>query len=608
MLICPQCQHENLDEQQLCQNCGTSLTHKVCHECKTEVPWEAERCHNCGAYTGTVWQASIAPPPEMLVDRWQGASADEAIYLDESQRYRILKLTPGISLDGQTPVLQARVLDTRPLQKTALDDLLEAQESGDREPEAWLTAYLELSAAFDPAVPLLRNAWRSSREQVVLLEDRSEWQLLADVWKAEPPPTMQALWWLAGTVKLWEPMQQMGCARSLLEVSNLRVDEDLTLALGQLYFDPVGSPPQLSQLGKVWQHLFAQQDAPPEGSLAKLLTALEAGEFGYAEQLNRALETIAFEQEGFGGEPEEMAAPLEAAPSESSNRAPKEKEDEDLPTVVLPMQLSNIDPLGRTDVGRQRKHNEDYFALQTWIEKHGTPFEETSLGKGLYIVCDGMGGHAAGEVASSMASEQLQKYLLEHWGDELPDEQTIRQAILSANDAIYQVNQEKASSGLGRMGTTLVLAMVHNTQVAIAHVGDSRVYQITRKRGLEQITLDHEVGQRQIQRGVDPQIAYSHPNAHQLTQALGPRSSSLVHPDIQFIEVNEDLLLLLCSDGLSDKNFLEKHADTYLVPLISSKANLEQGMNELIAAANKHNGHDNITGLLVRLKVRPMIQ
>ena len=78
-----------------------------------------------------------------------------------------------------------------------------------------------------------------------------------------------------------------------------------------------------------------------------------------------------------------------------------------------------------------------------------------------------------------------------------------------------------------------------------------------------------------------------------------------MNPDVQFFEVNEDTLFLLCSDGLSDNDLVEKYWQTYLAPLISSRANLERGVQELIDLANAHNGHDNITAVLVRLKVRP---
>jgi protein phosphatase len=139
-------------------------------------------------------------------------------------------------------------------------------------------------------------------------------------------------------------------------------------------------------------------------------------------------------------------------------------------------------------------------------------------------------------------------------------------------------------------------------------VGDSRVYCLTRKQGLEQITVDHEVGQREIARGIEPSVAYGRADAYQLTQALGPRNEDSLHPDVTFFEINEDMLLVLVSDGLSDNDCLETHWQTHLQSLLSSASNLETGIQNLIELGNEHNGHDNITAILVRVKVRPSQQ
>jgi protein phosphatase len=158
------------------------------------------------------------------------------------------------------------------------------------------------------------------------------------------------------------------------------------------------------------------------------------------------------------------------------------------------------------------------------------------------------------------------------------------------------------------MGTTLVMVMVQDTQAVASHIGDSRLYRFSRRRGLEQMTTDHEVGQREIQRGVEPAIAYARPDAYQLTQALGPRDETFVSPEIQFIDLNEDMLLLLCSDGLTDHQLLETQWKTHVEPLLSSDTNLEQGTNHLIELANQYNGHDNITAIAIRIKVRPNLE
>ncbi|WP_287137151.1 serine/threonine phosphatase [Crocosphaera sp.] len=206
-----------------------------------------------------------------------------------------------------------------------------------------------------------------------------------------------------------------------------------------------------------------------------------------------------------------------------------------------------------------------------------------------------------------MAVETLEEFFAENWRKDFPDEETILKGILLANQNLFDVNQKNASSGSGRMGTTLVLMLVDKTKVAVAHVGDSRIYAISRKQGVQQLTIDHEVGQRAIQNGVDPKLAYARPDAYQLTQALGPHNNKYVQPDILFLELAEDSLFLLCSDGLCDNDLVEDHWETYLLPLLKSSQSLNKGMIRLIDFANNYNGHDNITAVFVRLKIRPKV-
>jgi protein phosphatase len=155
------------------------------------------------------------------------------------------------------------------------------------------------------------------------------------------------------------------------------------------------------------------------------------------------------------------------------------------------------------------------------------------------------------------------------------------------------------------MGTTLVLAMLQDTQFRFAHVGDSRLYRITHRHGLEQLTVDHEVGQREIQRGVDPEIAYARSDAYQLTQALGPRPDQALRPEVQSLTLTEDCVFLLCSDGITDNSLLERFQDEYLMPLLNFQAPLEEGLRQLIELANTENGHDNVTVVGIRAKVSP---
>lgn len=259
-----------------------------------------------------------------------------------------------------------------------------------------------------------------------------------------------------------------------------------------------------------------------------------------------------------------------------------------------------------TDTGRQRNHNEDYFAIDSKVHKQELPEGAILTKTGLYILCDGMGGHAGGEVASKLAVNTIRKYFQETWtSGELPNQESIKEAVYLANQAIYDLNQQQARSGMGRMGTTLVMLLLQDHQAAIAHVGDSRIYCLTHREGLVQLTIDHEVAQREISRGVEPTIAYGRADAYQLTQALGPRDQDYLYPDVSFLDIHEDMLLLLVSDGLSDNECLENHWQTHLQPLLSYDSDLEMGIQDLIELGNEYNGHDNITAILVRVIVSP---
>ena len=457
----------------------------------------------------------------------------------------------------------------------------------------------------------------------MLLEDRIGWQMLIDLWGSEQLSTLQILYWLDEMAKLWEALEPWHCRQSLLETTNLRVDEDQVLGLVRLYPETKDQQLTLQDLGRTWQLLFNQSQRTQFTALGAVFRQMCTNEIGTIKDLRSELEAIAHEQQSlFTSSPQsqdlggkvttvdDRNIPLEDPGSavlrkSSSNEANPTPEGDDLPTVILPMQLLSLDDVGCTDIGHQREHNEDYFSILTQLKKQENPMGRVVQARGLYILCDGMGGHAAGEVASAMAVETLKRYFQEHWQDQLPTEESVREGVRVANQAIYEVNQKNARSGSGRMGTTLAMVLIENTNAIIAHVGDSRLYRLTRKRGLEQITVDHEVGQREIKRGVEPAIAYSRPDALQLTQALGPRSDQFINPDVQFLELNEDTLFVLCSDGLSDNDLIETHWQTHLAPLLSSRANLDQGILQLIELANEHNGHDNITAILIRVKVRP---
>lgn len=641
MLICPQCQFANPNSNKFCQGCGTPLTYKVCPECDTNVALNQQQCPNCGAKTGTVWWAIITGARgELRGVREDGqigmgdgeiAPANRPAFLDPQQRYQLLEPLELENIAHKEA--QVRVLDTQPFQLSLL--AAGANVMMDGAIPAIAKTYIDLKSSLGQKLPTIHDAWQQGNQQVLLIADRSDWRELIHLWHENKTTPLQIVQWFDDMVQLWVILEPWGCRQSLLELSNLRVDFAGRLGLQRLYADREAITYTLQDLGQVWQWLFHESQRTKFGSLIELMTDLQAGNIETTDDLRSRIKAIVTElQVGITSTsnlpsvsnaasqaavnlPEvgvtlnnsaiNFAAPTVIQMNESQESLMR---SEELPTLVLPTHLVNIEEAGGTDVGRQRHHNEDCFGIATSIDKIEFPNNRTLEARGIYILCDGMGGHAGGEVASDLAVKTLQQYFQTHWqqGQPLPTEDVIRKGILLANQAIYDLNQQDARSGVGRMGTTLVLVLLHNTQIAVAHVGDSRLYRLARKPGLIQVTLDHEVGQREILRGVEPEIAYARPDAYQLTQALGPRDENYVHPDIRFFELNEDTLLLLVSDGVSDNGLLEHHWQTHLEPLLSSGNSLQRGVGELIDLANQYNGHDNITAILIRLKVRPKLE
>jgi protein phosphatase len=553
-------------------------------------------------------------------------------YLDLQQRYQLLDPLEMPLNPSDRVETQVRVLDCQPFQLSPLEagaNVMVAQSI-----PAIAKTYIALNSKFGEKyrqkLPKIHDAWQQGNQQVILIADRSDWQDLMQMWHERSTTPIQIMQWFEDMVRLWHELEPWHCRQSLLELSNLRVDATGSFGLQRLYPDPPQENLTLQDLGQIWQQLFQESQRTKFGSLVELLLDLTAGDIQTTDELQSRLQATSSElqldaidapyspsvlntQEAaadrgkVGVTLNNSAAPTVIQMNESQENFMK---SEELPTLVLPMHLVSIEDAGNTDVGRQRHHNEDCFGIITKVDKYVFPSDRTIEAQGIYILCDGMGGHAGGEVASALAVKKLQEYFHANWQpyQALPNEASIREAIRIANQGIFDLNQQDARSGVGRMGTTLVLVLVRNNQMTVAHVGDSRLYSFSRKRGLEQVTLDHEVGQREILRGVEPAIAYARPDAYQLTQALGPRDENYVNPDVSFVELNEDTLLILVSDGVSDNGLLEQHWETHIEPLLNTGASLERGVSELIELANQYNGHDNITVVLVRLKVRPKLE
>ena len=245
-----------------------------------------------------------------------------------------------------------------------------------------------------------------------------------------------------------------------------------------------------------------------------------------------------------------------------------------------------------TDVGRARDHNEDAALVITAAHDgdQGPPLF------GLFVLADGMGGHRAGEVASSLAARVTAHHVTRqsYLPSLLDRERDARQPALTEVlvNAVQAANSVVSKEAPGS-STTLSCALVLGTQAYIAHVGDSRAY-VMKEGILEQITQDHSVVDRLVHAGqLTPDEAAVHPQKNVLYRAIG--QSSVLEVDTHVRKIGPGEYLLLCSDGLWG---LVDEED--MVDLIEGASSLQGACEDLIAAANEAGGSDNITAILWR--------
>jgi serine/threonine protein phosphatase PrpC len=242
---------------------------------------------------------------------------------------------------------------------------------------------------------------------------------------------------------------------------------------------------------------------------------------------------------------------------------------------------------GRTDIGLVRKVNEDSF-----LSKKLEGLENTYL----HIVADGMGGHNAGEVASSMAVKEIAEYIGENI-DELKREDKeiqdlIRSSILYANEKVYKTSIVK-SNCLG-MGTTLSMVLLKENKAFIGHVGDSRVYLI-RGKSITRLTEDHSLVAELVKSGtIKPEEADHHPQKNVITRALGTEYT--LEPDIIQYEMDSGDFILICTDGLSNTVNEEEIAAT-----IANSSDIEEACGLLLEKAKGNGGYDNITAVIIQM-------
>ncbi len=230
-----------------------------------------------------------------------------------------------------------------------------------------------------------------------------------------------------------------------------------------------------------------------------------------------------------------------------------------------------------SDRGRKRPSNEDAFGY--------------SVEDGVYVVCDGMGGAAAGEIASSLAVDEVLNNLSARERHEAPLPVQAEKAVCAANAAIF--TRAQRNHRLSGMGTTLVALVAEERRVWVFNVGDSRCYRLRHGR-LEQLTLDHSLVEEQVRNGrMSRTEALRSPMRNVITRALG--TQTCVTPDCFELEAEPDDVFLLCSDGLT-----RELSDQAIETILSQDQPLDDRCGRLVEAAKKAGGHDNITCVIVR--------
>ncbi len=396
---------------------------------------------------------------------------------------------------------------------------------------------------------------------------------LTECW--QQASALRQLNWLWQMAQLWQPLNSEGVVSSLLMPDLLRVEGPIFQLLELQMDSAAKTAPDLKQLGQLWSQWAAIARPEIAAFLQALCQQLIQGQIWNAEQLVIQL-------------------------------------DRGLATAGQP-QARQVQVATQIDQGPSRQRNEDAcYPVGGTVKSHVIEGQvegraQTSVQDSLLIVCDGIGGHQGGDVASNLAIAAIQQQLQSVQPEALePDALIVKleDAIRLANDQISQKNDQEQRRDRQRMGTTLVMSLLRAHELYLAHVGDSRAYWITRW-GCHQITLDDDIAAREVRLGYSSyREALQQPSSGSLVQALGMGPSQSLHPTVQRFILDEDSLFLLCSDGLSDGDRVEEYWQEALLPILAGQLDLATASQRLVEIANTCNGHDNVTVGLVYCQVQ----
>ncbi|BAZ23751.1 protein-serine/threonine phosphatase [Kalymmatonema gypsitolerans NIES-4073] len=413
-------------------------------------------------------------------------------------------------------------------------------------------------------------------ENVPIDETGNLYPAITDAW--EQAQAVRQVYWLWQILQLWIPLSELGVAGSLLIPDNLRVQGWCVRVL-ELVETRGGA--SLQQLGECWQPWVATAKKP------------------VGQELNNIVQQMRSEEANL----ESIASQLNALLLSSA--------------ADLPLTLKVA---GATETGPQQTQNED----TCYPTNTGDP--DDPLLPRVSIVCDGIGGHEGGEVASLLAVQSLKLQLrallteVKEQADILPPDLIQKQLEASlriVNNVICNCNDEQKREGTQRMGTTLVIAVqlpqsiqtalgfqsLNAHELYLASVGDSRAYWMTRNY-CQLLTIDDDVAGREVRYGRSLyRKALQRPDATALTQALGTKEGEFLRPLVQRFILEEDGILLLCSDGLSDNDWVEHSWRDYAIPVLQGELSLEDAVRGWIELANQKNTHDNTSVVLTYCRV-----
>jgi protein phosphatase len=372
--------------------------------------------------------------------------------------------------------------------------------------------------------------------------------------------------WLRQIANLWNPLVEKGLTATLLNPKLIRVNSSF-IQLLELEANS-DKTPDFRDLGRLWQQWSNLANTDIQNVLIQLSQRMANGQINRIEQILTILDRAIKLSSQFYEYSYESFAISDSGPKRSNNQ------DRAYPNSELPIK------------------NE-------WFEQS------------LSIVCDGVGGHEGGEIAS----QETVNYLCDRinqaifWDEQSLTSANVLQQLLQftneVNDVISKRNDTERRQDRQRMGTTLVMTLAHHHEVFLSHIGDSRIYFIT-NNSCHQLTIDDDLASREVRLGYAVyRNALRYPSAGALIQALGMRHSAALHPNLQRVIVDDNCLFLLCTDGLSDFDRVEQYWRDVIAPVLENQSDLTKAVKTLVKIGNERNGHDNVTAALIHCQIRP---